>query len=107
MIGSWMDSQLKLQTVWKQIDNAVRWPVFDLYVRLQIFKENQFLTSPKGDREGWGVGESKAKQNLFSEGLAIAFPIAILQIDYGTAHITLLTNLLVGCQFLVTVLINI
>lgn len=105
MIGSWMDSQLKLQTVWKQIDNAVRWPVFDLYVRQQIFKENQFLTSPNGDRGGFG--ESKAKQNLFSEGLAIAFPIAILQIDYATAHITLLTNLLVGCQFLVTVLINI
>lgn len=52
MIGSWMDSQLKLQTVWKQIDNAVRWPVFDLYVRHQIFKENQFLNFTEGGSRG-------------------------------------------------------
>ena len=66
------------------------------------FIGNQCLSSPKRVR---GVcGESILKQNVFNEALAMAFPIAILQIEYVTVHIALSTNLLVGYSLFVRVL---
>ena len=90
----------------------VRWPAFDLCSssctciwmsllnRHQIFIDNQCYASLKGSRGGFG--ESIRKRKVFSEALAIAFPTAILQIDYPAVHIASLTNLLVGCLVLVT-----
>ena len=68
--------------------------------RHQIFIDNQCYASLKGSRGGFG--ESIRKRKVFSEALAIAFPTAILQIDYPAVHIASLTNLLVGCLVLVT-----
>ena len=73
-----------------------------LWGSLACLWENQCLISLKGDRGGFG--ESILKRNVFSEALAIAFSTAILKIDYATVQIALLTNLLVECPLLVTVL---
>ena len=63
--------------------------------RHQIFIDNQCYASLKGV-EGVLVKIYK-KRKVFSEALAMAFPTAILQMDYAAVHIALLTNLLVGC----------